>query len=116
MGPTAAHHNKRDLQAVLLGITCTSALVLRRGDIEAVTQGELNATGIVVLHFLEHHAVAVKHNIIDAAIEEVIACQLDIETALEEVFADAEREHGIGAVNPDIRACIAVGVHIEVGL
>ena len=39
---------------------------------------------------------------VDASIEEVVACQFDVETALEEVFADAEREHWISAVNPNI--------------
>ena len=39
---------------------------------------------------------------VDATIEEVVTCQFDIESALEEVFADAEREHGIGAVNPNV--------------
>ena len=90
------------LQPVLLGITCACALVLRRSNIEAITQRELDATGIVVLHFLKHHPIAVKHNMVDAAIEEVVACQFDIETVLEEVFADTEREHGIGAVNPNV--------------
>ena len=104
------------LKSILLGVTGAGALVLRRGDVEAITQGELDATGIVVLHFLKHHPIAVKHNMVDAAIEEVVACQFDIETVLEEVFADTEREHWIGAVNQDIRACIAVSVHIEVGL
>ena len=104
------------LQSVLLCITGTSTFILRRGDIEAVAQGELDATGIVVLHFLKHHPIAVKHNMVDAAVQEVVACQFDIETVLEEVFSDTEREHGIGTVNQDIRACIAVSVHIEVGL
>ena len=90
------------LQPVLLGITCTSTLVLRRGNIEAVAQGELDATGVVVLHLPKHHPVAVKHDMVDAAIEEVVACQFDIESALEEVFADAEREHWIGTVNIDV--------------
>ena len=53
---------------------------------------------------------------VDAAIEEVVTCQFDIETVLEEVFADTERKHWVGTVNQDIRACIAVSVHIEVGL
>ena len=33
-----------ELESVLLGITGTSTLVLRRSDIEAVAQGELDAT------------------------------------------------------------------------
>ena len=90
------------LQSVLLGITGTRTFILRRGDIESVAQGELDATGIVVLHFLKHHPIAVKHNMVDAAIEEVVTCQFDIESALEEVFADAEREHWISAVNPNV--------------
>ena len=90
------------LKSILLGVTGAGALVLRRGDVEAITQGELDATGIVVLHFLKHHPIAVKHNMVDAAIEEVVACQFDIETVLEEVFADTEREHGMCAVNPSV--------------
>ena len=53
---------------------------------------------------------------VDATIEEIAACQFDIETVLEEVFTDTEWEHGIGTVNPNVRACIAVSVHVEVGL
>ena len=90
------------LQSVLLYITGTSAFILRRGNIESVAQGELDATGIVVLHFLKHHPIAVKHNMVDAAIEEVVAGQFDVKPTLEEVFADTEREHGIGAVNPNV--------------
>ena len=97
------HRNtSSDSKSVLLRITGTSSLVLRRGDIEAVTQGELDATGIVVLHLTVHHSIAVKHYMVDAAIEEVVACQFDIESALAEVLADAEREHWIGAVNPNV--------------
>ena len=47
------------LQSVLFRIAGTRALVLRRGDIEAVAQGELDAPGVVVFHLAEHHAVAV---------------------------------------------------------
>ena len=97
------HRNtSSDSKSVLLRITGTGTLVLRWGDIEAVTQGELDATGIVVLHLTVHHSIAVKHDMVDASIEEVVACQFDVETALEEVFADAEREHWISAVNPNI--------------
>ena len=53
---------------------------------------------------------------VDAAIEKVIAWEFDIETVLEEVFADTERKHWVDTVNQDIRACIAVSVHVEVGL
>ena len=93
---------ERELQSVLLSIAGTSTFVLRRGNIEAVTQGELNAAGVVVLHFAEHHAVAVEHDMIDAAIEEIISCQLDIEAVLEELLADTKREHWVGAVNPNV--------------
>ena len=104
------------LQSVLLCITGTSAFILRRGNIESVAQGELDATGIVVLHFLKHHPIAVKHNMVDAAIEEVVAYQFDIETVLEEVFTDTKRKHWVGTVYPNIRACITMSVHVEVGL
>ena len=62
----------------------------------------MDTTGIVVFHLAKHHAVAVKHNMVDATIEEVVSCQLDIETVLEEVFADTEREHWISVVNPNV--------------
>ena len=90
------------LKSILLGVTGAGALVLRRGDVEAITQGELDATGIVVLHLAKHHAVAVKHDMVDATIEDVVTCQFDIETMLEEVFADTKRKHWIGTVNIDV--------------
>ena len=90
------------LQSVLLCITGTSAFILRRGNIESVAQGELDATGIVVLHFPKHHPIAVKHDMVDAAVQEGVAGQFDVKPTLEEVFADTEREHGIGAVNPNV--------------
>ena len=76
----------------------------------------MDASGVVILRLAEHHAITVEQHVVDSAIEEVIAGQLDVEPTLEEVFADAELEHRISAVYPDIRASIAVGVHIEVGL
>ena len=89
---------------------------VRRSDVEAITQGELDATGVVVLHFAKHHPIAIKHDMVDATIEEIVSCQFDIETVLEEVFTDTKRKHWVGTVNQDIRACIAVSMHIEVGL
>ena len=53
---------------------------------------------------------------IDTAIENVVTSQFNIQTVLEEVFADTEREHWIGTVNIDVWTCVTVGVHIEVGL
>ena len=53
---------------------------------------------------------------VDASIEEVVTCQFDIETVLEEVFADAERKYRIGTVNIDVWTSISVGVHVEVCL
>ena len=74
---------RENSESVLLSITGTSTFILRRGDIESVAQGELDATGIVVLHFPKHHPIAVKHDMVDATIEEVVTCQFDIETVLE---------------------------------
>ena len=71
-------------------MTSTCTLILRRGNIEAVAQGELDATGVVVLHLPKHHPIAVKHDMVDAAIENVVTSQFDIESALEEVFAHAK--------------------------
>ena len=61
------------LQSILLSITSTSTLILRRGNIEAVAQGELDTTGVVVLHLAEHHAVAIEREAVDGTIEKVIA-------------------------------------------
>ena len=90
------------LQSILLRITSSSTLILRRGNIEAVTQGELDTTGVVVLHFAKHHPIAVKQDMVDAAIKEIISCQFDIETVQEEVFTDTKREHWISAINPNV--------------
>ena len=60
------------LQTVLLGVTGTGALVFRRGDIEAVAQGEGDTTGIVVLRFSERHAVEIERAVTDAPVEEVV--------------------------------------------
>ena len=68
------HRNaSSDSKSVLLRITSTSTLVLRRSDIEAVTQGELDATGIVVLYLAEHHAITIERETVDATIEKVVA-------------------------------------------
>ena len=61
------------LQSVLFRITCTSTFILRRGDVEAIAQGEGDATGVVVLHLAEHHAITVEREAINASIEKVIA-------------------------------------------
>ena len=106
---------RQRLKSVLLGITGTSTLVLRRSDVEAVTQGELDATGVVVLHLLEHHAITIEREAVDATIEEIIACQLDVKPSLKEVLANAKRQHRISAVEPDI-LLIAISVQVEVGL
>ena len=103
VGKIICHRNTSlDSKSVLLSITGTCPLVLRRGDIDAVAQGELDTTGVVVFHLAEHHTVAVEYDMVDTAIKEIVACQLDIQTAFEKVFADAEREHSICTINPDI--------------
>ena len=61
------------LQSILLRITSSSTLILRRGNIEAVTQGELDTTGIIVLYLTEHHAIAIECEAVDATIKEVVA-------------------------------------------
>ena len=99
-GKDETHGDALLLQSILLGITSSRSLVFRRGDIEAVAQGELDATGIVVFLLMNHQAIAVECEAVDAAIEEVVACQFDVESPFEEVFADAKRKDGIGAVEP----------------
>ena len=103
------------LQPALLRIAGTSALILRRGDIETIAQREGNTAGVVVFHLSEHHAVAIEREAVDAAIEKVVARQFDVQAVLEEVLADTEREHRIGAVKPSV-LLMAVSVHIEVSL
>ena len=53
---------------------------------------------------------------VDAAIEEVVACQFDIESAQEEVLADTKRKDRISTVEIGIRASVTMGVHVEVCL
>ena len=62
-----------DSESVLLSITSASTLILRRGDVEAIAQGESNAARIVILHLADHHAITVEREAIDASIEKVIA-------------------------------------------
>ena len=62
-----------DSESVLFCITSASTLILRRGDVEAIAQGESNAARIVVLHLAEHHAIAIKREAVDASIEKVVA-------------------------------------------
>ena len=60
------------LQTVLLGVTGTGALVFRRGDVEAVAQGEGNVACVVILRFSERHAVEIERAVTDAPVEEVV--------------------------------------------
>ncbi len=62
-----------NLQTTLFCITSTRTLILRRGDIEAIAQGEGDATGIVVFRLMEHHAIAIERKAVDATIEEVVS-------------------------------------------
>jgi len=62
-----------DSQSALLGIAGTGSLILRRGDIEAIAQGEGNATGIVVLHLGKHEAIAVDREATDTPVEDIVA-------------------------------------------
>ena len=71
--------------------------------------------GIVVLRLANHQTIAVEREAVDAVIEEVVARQFDIQAVLEEVFADAERKHGIGAIEPGV-LLIAVGMDAKVSL
>ena len=77
-GKDETHGDALLLKSILLGITSSRSLVLRWGDIEAIAQGELDATGVVVLLLMNHQAIAVECEAVDAAIEEVIACQFDV--------------------------------------
>ena len=70
---TECHKNAiLKLQTVLLGVTGTGALVLRRGDVEAVAQGEGNVARVVVLRLSERHAVEIERAVTDAPVEEVV--------------------------------------------
>ena len=70
------------LKSVLFGITCARTFIFRRGDVESVAQGELDAARVVVLHLSEHHAVAVEREAVDGPVEEVVARQLHVKAAL----------------------------------
>ena len=75
------HRNtSSDSKSALLRITGTSTLVLRRGDVEAVSQGELDAPRIVIFYLANHKMIAIKGKTINATIEEIVTCQLDIQT------------------------------------
>ena len=76
----------------------------------------MDATGIVVLRFTKRHAVEIERAVADALIEEVITRQFDVEPMLEQVFADTKGEHGVGGFDLEVGACVAMRVHVEVGL
>ena len=103
-------------ESVFLGVSGTGAAIARRGDVETVAQGEGEAARVVVLRLAEYHAFEVEPAFADALIEEVVRRKLDVKSSLEQVLADAEREHRVGGFNLEVRACVAVGVHVEVGL
>ena len=65
---------------------------------------------------MEHHAIAIEREAINASIEKVIAWELDVKAAFEEILANTEREDGVSAVETGIRASVAVGMHVEVCL
>ena len=104
------------LQSILLVVTGTGALVLRWGDVETIAQRETDKSGIVVLRFTKRHAVEIERAAADALIEEVITRQFDVEPMLEQVFADTKGEHGVGGFDLEVGACVAMRVHVEVGL
>ena len=103
-------------ESVFLSVSGTGAAVARRGDVETVAQGDGETARVVVLRFAEYHAVKVECAFADALIEEIVRRELDVEPSLEQVLADAEREHRVGGFNLEVRACVAVCVYIEVGL
>ena len=78
------------LHSVFLCVTGACALILRRGYVEAVTQGENDGTRVVVLSLNHLHAAEVECAVACTLVEEVAARQLDVEATLEQVFADAK--------------------------
>ena len=116
-GKVFCHRNTSwDSESVLLSITGTSTFILRWGDIESVAQGELDATGIVVLHLGKHEAIAVDREATDTPVEDIVAWEFDVKATFAKVLADTKRKYGVGAVEIGICTTVAVGVHIEVGL
>ena len=93
-----------DSQSALLGIAGAGTLLLRRGDIEAVAQGEGDTAGVIVLYLTEHHAITIEREAIDASIEKVIAWELDVKATFAEVLADTKRKDRICTVEIGIRA------------
>ena len=65
---------------------------------------------------MEHHAIAIKCEAVDAPIEKVIAWESDVKATFEKVFADTKWKDRISTVEIGIRAAVAVGVHVEVCL
>ena len=55
-----------------LCIASTRTTVLRRGDIEAISEGERDAARVIVLHLAYHHAITIECETIDGTIEKVI--------------------------------------------
>ena len=59
-------------QSALFGISGTSTFIFRRGDIEAIAQGEADKTCIVVLNLCYRHAVEIERSVAYALIKEVV--------------------------------------------
>ena len=79
-----------DSQSALLGIAGAGTLILRRGDIEAVAQGEGDTAGVIVLCLRHFQAIEVERAVGSTLVEKVVASYFDVKTTLEQVLADAE--------------------------
>ena len=103
-------------ESVFLSVAGACSAIFRRSDVETIAQGKVDRARVVVLGLAEDHAFEVERAVSDALVEEVVGGEFDVESSFEEVFADAEGEHGIGGFIPEVRSCIAMCVHVEVGL
>ena len=61
------------LQSVFLGIAGARAAITRRGDVEAVAQGERDEARVVVVGLAENHVVEVERAQPLALVEEIVA-------------------------------------------
>lgn len=61
------------LHSVFLCVTGACTLILRRGYVEAIAQGEDDTAGVVIIYLADHELVAVECEPTNATIEEVVA-------------------------------------------
>ena len=91
-----------NLQAALLGITGTGALVLRAGGVELIAYGGHEAATGMIVALIELDMVVIDHVAVAAAIQQVFASQFDAQAAVEEGLDQADVKHGLVIVEIDV--------------